>query len=92
MSRQLDAECGPLRAGFASTRVGMFVPPLVQCSSRDTDTQVGAATLELNTAEVLPDCEGMGAYSGGEGAAEAVAAVAAAHHLMGEEPPLTRKC
>ena len=40
MSRQLDAECGPLRAGMPSERVGMFVPPLAQCSNSDTDAQV----------------------------------------------------
>ena len=71
----------------------MFVPPLVQCSTHDTNTQVaGSATLELDTAEVLPDCEGSGAYAGSEGAADAVAAVVAAHQLMGEGQAVAQKC
>jgi len=92
MKRQLDAECGPLRAGLSSDRVGMFLPPIAQCSSRDSDAQVRPADLVLSTTELLPDCQSMDLFAGHEGAAAAVDAVLAAHAAHGEGAAPAQSC
>jgi len=93
MARQLDAECGPLRAGIPSSRVGMFVPPLAQCSTKDSDAQVRPTNLELDTTDSqIPDCAGMSAFSGSKGAAAAVSAVLDAHQVKGEGSAPVQSC